>query len=177
MATSKQGFLLIELLIVMVIVTVLASISAPWLAAPTRSSLIAVLQELEELCLCAQYTALASNQQQCIVIDQAKKTCTLMSSKPRWTVTLPVDFTFGFLENTLGPPGDPRQKITQAVTFQVENNQQYIFFKQNGVISVGTLYIIDRYKTLLGALTCGVSQVSYIRKYLYLNNRWVLTPN
>jgi prepilin-type N-terminal cleavage/methylation domain-containing protein len=177
MPTAKYGFILIELMVVVVIILILASIGLPFITSNKQQALVATLHELEELCLCAQYTALASNKAQRVAIDVTEKTCRLTTCTPSWTVTLPSDLSFGWLTEAKGPPGNPRDKITQPVTFPFENSQYSILFQQNGVISPGTIYLCDKDKTLMGALTCGISQVSYVRKYIYRKNQWLLmTP-
>ncbi|NDD53339.1 hypothetical protein EBZ39_05615 [bacterium] len=172
MAQHRTGFTLLELLMIGAIVLVAATIAIPLLLQPADHDLVASLQELETLCLCAQYSAMASNQPCLINIDAANNSCCLRVDQQTWAVKLPASCTFGFLPGLLGPPGDPRTTVTQAVTFQAETKQPAIIFQQNGIISCGTLYVIDRHKSLQGALTCGVSQVSYIRRYLYKNGQW-----
>ena len=44
----------------------------------------------------------------------------------------------------------------------------------NGNISPGAVYLSDHFKKVMGALTCSISQVSYIRAYLYESGRWQL---
>ena len=157
------------------IVLILATIGAPLLLKRAKTAdLTAALAELELLCLCAQHTACASNRQQAVTIDTQQNTCMLTTSRQRWLVELPKTCSFGFLPNALGPPSEPTKKITQAVTFPIEKNQFKILFQPTGVISPGTAYIIDKQESQLGALTCGVSQVSYIRKYVYNNRTWHL---
>ena len=165
------GFTLIELLVVVSIILILATIGAPLLLKRAATAdITAALSELELLCLCAQHTACASNQQQTITIDVANNRCTLNT----WCVELPKTCSFGFTPHALGPPSEPTKPITQAVTFPAETGQYTILFQPTGVISPGTAYIIDKQESQLGALTCGVSQVSYIRRYVYKNRTWQL---
>jgi prepilin-type N-terminal cleavage/methylation domain-containing protein len=169
------GFSLIELLIVVSIVLLLATIGAPLLLKRAKTAaLTTTLAELEMLCRCAQHIACASNAQQSVTLDLQRNTCTLTTKQQSWHVELPKTCSFGFLPDALGPPSEPVKKITQAVTFPAEKSQFKILFQPTGVISPGTAYIIDKQESQLGALTCGVSQVSYIRKYVYNNRTWHL---
>lgn len=48
-----------------------------------------------------------------------------------------------------------------------------IIFYPDGIISSGTVYLTDKLKKHLYALSVGISQVSFIRRYSYQNG-WVL---
>jgi hypothetical protein len=162
-------------LLVISIIVVLVTISAPLLLKKNPDQVLrATLTELELLCHCAQQAALASNQEQRVVIDQKRKCCSFQLETNHWKVDLPEQYNFGFAAGTLGPPGEPFKKITQAVTFPAHKELFFIDFKPTGVVSAGTAYIIDKYAGCMGALTCGVSQVSCIKTYGYYNHRWQL---
>ncbi len=75
----------------------------------------------------------------------------------------------GFLPKSKGPPGSPNRLIIKACTFP--NNS--ITFYSSGIISSGTLYIVDRSFERMYALSNAVSQVSYLRLYRY-NGTWRL---
>jgi len=70
---------------------------------------------------------------------------------------------FGYLAQTKGPPSSPKNLLTKPVSFY--NNK--VVFYPNGKISPGSVYLIDRKKKVMKALTCPISQVSFIRKYRY----------
>ena len=172
---KTYGFSVIELLMVVSIILILAAIAVPRLfqrAADT--ALINSLNELELLCLCAQHSAYASNEQRSVTINTATKECCLVTKTQTWRVQLPTTCHFGLMGTVFGPPAEPKGVITQPVTFPGENMQYRIHFHPTGVISAGTAYIIDKETGCMGALTCGVSQVSYIRKYVYKNHYWQL---
>ena len=172
---KRHAFSVIELLMVVSIICILAAIGIPSLF--NRASdgpLINSLNELELLCLCAQHSAYASNEQQCITINTMTKECCLTTKTQTWRFQLPATCHFGVIGRVCGPPAEPKEIITQAVTFPGEKTTYRIFFRPTGVISAGTAYIIDKDAGCMGALTCGVSQVSYIRKYMYKNHYWQL---
>lgn len=75
---------------------------------------------------------------------------------------------FGFLEEVLGPPAEPTKKITTAITFP---KKQIILYK-NGTINSGSIYLTDKNKKHLYALTSSIAQISSLRKYYY-KNKWV----
>ncbi len=172
---KRHAFSVIELLMVVSIVFILAAIGIPLLFnRASDTALINCLNEFELLCLCAQHSAYASNEQQCITINTLSKECCLTTKKQSWRIQLPTTCHFGVIGKVYGPPAEPKELITQPVTFPGEKTTYRIFFRPTGVISPGTAYIIDKDAGCMGALTCGVSQVSYIRKYVYKNHYWQL---
>ena len=50
-----------------------------------------------------------------------------------------------------------------------------MFFK-DGTVSAGIIYLIDKNKTAMYALSCGISSISYLRRYKYIDisNKWLL---
>ena len=77
--------------------------------------------------------------------------------------------SFGSLPNVLGPPGSPSHKIEKAVTFP----SFAIHFYPTGIISSGTVYLVDKKKQYMYALSNAVSQFSYLRLYRY-DGKWKL---
>lgn len=77
--------------------------------------------------------------------------------------TLGKGFELGFLPGVKGPPSSPTSLITSAVTYP--NNT--ITFHPDGSMSAGTIYFVDRNKTMMFALTSPVAHVSYLRLYEY----------
>lgn len=82
---------------------------------------------------------------------------------------LPQQILFGFLPKALGPPGSPSRAINKSITF-VDSS---IHFYPTGIISSGTVYLVDRKKQYMYALSNAVSQFSYLRLYRY-DGKWKL---
>ena len=80
---------------------------------------------------------------------------------------------FGFLKSVKGPPSCPRKYINKAVTFKKYDSFYKVEFFNNGIVSAGTIYLIDKNKKYMNALTVGVSNVFYIRKYKFVNSHWL----
>lgn len=84
------------------------------------------------------------------------------------------NITFGFIDKAKGPPSNPIKNIDKSISFDSINNDEYkVTFCANGKIKPGTIYLIDKNKNYMVALTCPISQVSYIRKYSFNNGAWV----
>lgn len=80
---------------------------------------------------------------------------------------------FGFFDGAKGPPGNPEKIVTSAVTFPSHE----IHFYPTGIISSGTLYLIDKKKKHMYALSNAVSTVSYLRLYKYSHDMWKVCDN
>jgi len=80
---------------------------------------------------------------------------------------LPAKVFFGFMPGAKGPPASANKLILKSITFT--NNR--IIFYPTGIISAGTVYLIDQAKQVMYALSNGVSQISFLRTYRY-NGSW-----
>jgi len=177
---GRPSFSLIELLITISIAAILLSIAIPRMLSMHRYHLIHELEKLAVTCKYLQQKALASNTLQTLTFDITTNSYTFPAPGGKQTVyKLPSTILFGSINNVLGPPATPTQPINQAITFKKDQkfddqtHFQAVFFT-NGQISPGAAYLVDRDKKVMGAFTCAVSQVSYIRVYLYENNGWKL---
>ena len=107
-----------------------------------------------------------SNKQQDVYFDIANNRYTFNGT----VCTLPSQIMFGVIPGVKGPPSLPKKLVAKPITFKGSR----ISFFPEGIISSGTIYVTDRYKKFLYAISCSVSQVSYLRKYAFNDNKWVL---
>ena len=163
----KKGYTLIELMLVCTIVLFLCTIGIPHFFNKSSHDLTYELNKIEIILKFLQQRALATNQTQTIVIDPTIQTFTWIINNQKITHTLTPTLKFGFLPQSYGPPSDPTALITDSITFKQINNFYYIELFPNGKISSGSIYLIDKNRIIMGALTSGISQVSYIRRYVY----------
>ncbi|QQR49794.1 hypothetical protein IPF37_03055 [bacterium] len=170
---KHKSFSLIELQIALAVLVVALSFTLPRFSFFTNMILNHELNRLFMVCSYLQQKAIATHQKQVLVFDNKKNEYTYLHNKKPHTFSLPSSLKFGFLSNIKGPPAWPKKIINTAITFQPE--QQVIFF-HDGKISPGTAYIVDKHQKIMGALTCAISEVCYIRKYRYQNNRWHIVP-
>ena len=172
---SSKSFTLIELILVVAIVFTLVVFTVPHARFFYRQQVYYELNRLFAVFSFVQYRAMASNRELFITFDTIHHTYTyLMKNNKPVTVRLPNHIRFGFFEGVKGPPANPTTIITQPVTFQTQVPVPGVRFMTNGNISPGAIYIIDKNASILCALTCPVSQVSYIRLYAYRGGRWIL---
>lgn len=68
-----------------------------------------------------------------------------------------------------GPPSSPIYAVTKPITFP---NNEVIFYK-TGVLSSGTMYLLDTQSNTQYALSNAVSSISFVRLYQYANETWI----
>lgn len=175
---QRRAFSLLELLITISIVTIVLAIAIPRIIPSEHTTLIYELEKMASTFTYLQQKALASNIPQTLTFDIPNNSYSFQGPSGKNTVyKLPESLFFGCIQNILGPPAKPIQPITDPITFKKDhkNTETPLFqatFFTNGQITPGAAYLIDQDKKVVGAFTCAVSQVSYIRVYLYENNAW-----
>lgn len=144
-----------------------------------QQQVIQELDRLEALFYSLQQRAIACGfdvQLICNVSKQAYRYQTLQERE--LTAFLSQNIRFGVVPGTMGPPWQATEVVQMPITFAhsigTTGQENCIKFFSNGKISSGTIYLCDQGYTVGGALTCPVSQVSSIRKYLYDGKRWKL---
>jgi prepilin-type N-terminal cleavage/methylation domain-containing protein len=166
----SRAFTLIELVLVLAIVVIISAVGLPYLWDRDQALLNHELEHLELLFTFMQQQALATN-----------KPCTLVVQPPRiYTFTrngrvamyqLAPGIEFGTIPGAYGPPANPTGPLTQAATFppvmQAGMQGFEVVFLPNCQTTPGAVYLKATKSSFMGALTCAVSQVSYIRRYLY----------
>jgi type II secretory pathway pseudopilin PulG len=167
---SSPSFSLIELIVAISIFVLILSFSIP------KQSFfddILLQHEIENLFTTFSYLqqkAIASNEKLELHFTQTSNSYFYPQGNASMLVThtLPKAIKFGYLSNTKGPPSTLKVPITKAITF----HNQTVTFLPNGKISPGAVYIIDNEGKNLKALTCPISQVSFIRKYTFAK-KWI----
>lgn len=157
----------------------ICSMIIPYGANHSKQQLIQELDRLEALFYSLQQRAIASGLDVQLLFDitqQAYSYQTLHGG--RVTAVLSHNIRFGAVPGALGPPWHATAVIQKPITFARSGHRMSeeccVTFFSNGKISTGTIYLCDQGQTRGGALTCAVSQVSSIRKYLYDGKQWQL---
>jgi prepilin-type N-terminal cleavage/methylation domain-containing protein len=168
-----RGFTLFELLIVMMMILILCSMTIPLVVKNSSQALQQELEKLEITLLYLQQKAMGSDQEQQLLFDVLTHSYSYMSHQKWVRYTLPPEIQIGFIPAALGPPSHPTIPITSPTTFPLVKNSTFCVKSfQTGNFSPGSIYFIDKNKKTMGALTCAISQVSYIRRYSYMNGQW-----
>lgn len=165
MIYSKHGFTLIEIMIVVCLFALVATLGMMQLSFLDDTIVHAEVDKFAGVCSYLQQKAIATNSDQLLVCDEQKNEYRLDNVHE----TLSRRIAFGFLPNVLGSPGSPSRSIKKAITFADSS----IHFYPTGTISSGTVYLADKNKKIMYALSNAVSQVSYLRLYRY-DGRWKL---
>lgn len=155
----KNGFSLIELSIVILLCTIIMGLG---LACGSFIYRALVRQEAEKLALVCRYlqhAAMMSNEPKMLMFD-LKQHC---YSYDGCSVRLSNQVKFGVLEGVKGPPSKPAHFIESPISFK----DGRIIFYPDGIIQSGTVYLIGKNAQIMYALSCPISQVSYVRIYKY----------
>lgn len=157
--SNKPGISLVELLIVIALIAIVASLTLSSTTFLSRMIVRAELEHLSSVCYYLQRKALTVQKPQKITFYPAKHKYKALGKIYR----LPAHVRFGAADGVKGPPATPKDTIAKAVTFP--SNQ--ITFHPTGIIASGAVYLTDAAKSCTYALSCAVSPVSYLRKYQY----------
>jgi len=161
----SKGFTLLEVVIVLALIAIGAALTIPMFRIFDR---LMVKTEVDVL-----YLAIKSLEQKAITSGKAYE-LVFNEKDNSYTVEsivyhLHSPAIFGIVEKVTGPPSNPQKIITKSINFP--DNKITIF--SDGVIQAGSVYITDKNKKYLYALTCPVADISYLRRYVY-NGRWTL---
>lgn len=161
----REGFMLFEAVVVLALIAMGAALTIPTLRIFDR---LMVKTEVDVLYLAIkslEHKAILSGKQAELVFDEKKQT--YMVDGVVYYLHSPA--MFGIVDNIAGPPSNPKKIITKAIQFP--DNKITIF--SDGIVQAGSVYITDKNKKYVYALTCPVSDISYLRRYVY-NGRWTL---
>ncbi|MFA5306356.1 MAG: type II secretion system protein [Candidatus Babeliales bacterium] len=167
----RNAFTLLEMLVVITITIILCAITIHSFGDDDRTLILQELEKMEVILRYLQQRAMATQRVQSLVITTTAQTYSYGAARQ----ILPPRICFGYLATAYGPPGNPTAPLTHVATFPAVNPTTFILkIFPNGKMSSGALYMRNYGGTRLGALTCTVSQVSYLRKYMYDSGQWVL---
>lgn len=175
LSKTSKSFSVVELVVVMAILTIVLSVSVPRV---TNLDRYFMLNELEKMFMTFSYLqqkAIAGNCVQELTFDETNRTfCYNGPNNKACVQILGKGVNFGFIAGVKGPPSNPTNLITKAITFSPSKEKPTVQFYPDGKIRPGTVYLVDKNKTFMGALTCPISGVSYMRKYRFYNKKWVV---
>jgi len=171
----NSSFSLLEIFIVIAIVLTLVSISVSRFSFFNSFIVKNEVDRLFNAFSFLQQKAMLSNMEQKLIFDLDDNSYYYFSNDKKVFHKLCDVVRFGFLKGTYGPPSDPSKAIKHSITFKKEQQNKYVAsITPDGKIDAGTVYFVDKDYKLLMALTCPISQLSYIRKYRYFRNKWVV---
>ena len=160
-----KGFTLIETMVVVCLFVVIATIGIMQLSFLDSIIMHAEVNKLAATCSYLRQKAMTTNAEYVLVFDTEKNEYRCDEIRE----VLPQRISFGFISQVLGPPGSPTHTIHKPVTFPGNG----IHFYPTGIISSGTVYLADKNKQHMYALSNAVSQFSYLRFYRY-DGKWKL---
>lgn len=155
----KKGFTLIEAMVVVCLFALLATLGVMQLSFLDSAIVHADVQKLVAVCSYLRQKAMTHNVEYVLVLDVQKNEYRCDGIRE----VLSQRVSFGFLPHVYGPPGSPSRLIDKAISF----SQSSIHFFPTGIISSGTVYLVDKEKRYMYALSNAVAQFSYLRLYRY----------
>jgi len=165
LAKEIRGFSLIEILVVIALIMLVASMASVNTHYLHKTVVHTELDLLYNTCCYLQRMAMATNQKQELSFDAARQWYSHNGEKHE----LPVAVQFGILPQVKGPPSSPLHGLTKPITFSSEK----IIFYPDGIISSGIIYMIDSNHQDIYALSSGIANASFLRKYRY-DGKWRL---
>lgn len=126
--------------------------------------------EIQKLMLMFRYlhrTALAQNQDQCLKLF-IKEGWYEGAGRREY---LPEGIQFAVLADVYGPPSSPSQKLEKAITYKDDS----VLFYAHGAIQAGTIYLTDKNREIMYALSTAIAPIAHIRVYKYdaLRQGWI----
>lgn len=161
------GFTLIELMISISLSVLVVTLTVVNVSFLNKGIIRSEVDKLYAACMYMQQCALLSGKEQVITFNVHNNSYSFNGR----TEKLLSPIIFGILPGVMGPPSTPIKKLKSSISFQ-ENR---IVFHADGMISSGTIYMIDHKKEYICALSNGIAQISHLRKYSY-NGKWQLLP-
>jgi prepilin-type N-terminal cleavage/methylation domain-containing protein len=154
-----NGFSLIELTIVIALCAIIMGLGVACGSFMYRGVIKQEAEKLALICRYLQHAAMMSNELKVLAFDLKKRCYTYDGC----SVTLSKQVDFGVLGGVKGPPADPSHEILEPISFK----DGKIVFYPDGIIQPGAVYLIGKNEQIMYALSCPVSQISYIRIYKY----------
>ncbi len=167
-----SAYTLIELIITTSILIIIVGISIPQLIIDENLLLERELGRIYTTAFYLRQRAISTNSQQELFLNPEKQLFYYYENNKKYLFNLHKLTQFGFLKGSKGPPSNPAMLIKSAITFDSSTGSRKISFYPDGTSNAGTIYLINAKQTKMGALTCGVSQVFYGRRYLYKKSIW-----
>lgn len=164
---KSTAFSIIELAATLALIVLLLAIIIPRQNFFTDVLLKNELEHLFTTFSYLQQKAIASNQPQTLLFNEKNNSYSWPLGARVAVHTLSPQVQFGYVKNTKGPPSSPKKQIIKSITFK-ENS---VIFSPDGKITPGTVYLVDNKKKFFKALTCPIAQVSFIRKYRYVDDK------
>lgn len=170
---KHTAFSLIEFVVSLSIALILFSVTIPQFFDNANYQLKHELEHLAITCAYLQRKAIASNRSLELVFDQAAQRYTYPGRNNQiQTRTLNQMVKFGFFADAKGPPSEPKKLIRHAVTFDYKKKEATALFLPKGKITPGSIYLVTKDKKHMGAVTCSLSKLAIVRKYIYLKKKW-----
>lgn len=161
---NKKAFSLIELLCALAIILTIATLSVSSFNFISSLIMRTELMHLKQVFHAARVRARATRKPTIITINTINHSVEFDGTRHN----LPSFLRWGVLPNAKGPPSSPHTLVVSATTFP----NHTVSCSPSGIIAAGTIYAKDTRNSVQYALTCGISNSSFIRIYRWDHGTW-----
>lgn len=155
-----SGFTLIELIIAITLISIIATLTLMNASFVHRFAVRSEVEKFASTCRYLQQLAMSTNREQHLTFDLQNNSYAYNGT----VVKLSSRVQFGIGNRPIsGPPSAPTKPITHAITYA----QQAIVFYPDGIIQSGIVYFSDTSSKYVYAVSTPVSQISFVRTYVY----------
>jgi Tfp pilus assembly protein FimT len=165
---NALGLSLLEVTISIALLMLIVTLSMPLFMLHNRLSARAEIESLYSLMLYLQRKAYLERRPQKLVFDSTTNSYRAGDKK----VKLSPGIVFGKSTSIPQVPSklDVHTTTKDKAASTFKNNS--VFFYPDGAVTAGTVYLTDSKRSCAYAITCGVAQISFIRKYCYTQRKW-----
>jgi len=161
---NKSAFSLVELTIIIALMALIAALTIPSVITFKQQYVVSELYALQSTIWYLQQQAIAENKQKTILFNSSEHFYESAQEKHKLSRYV----KFDIIPGVLGPPSHPQKQLKKAFTCK-ENK---LVITPEGIISPGTIYLVDDKKQFLYAITVPIAGVSFTRLYYYRNKQW-----
>jgi len=166
MYKTQRAFSLIELLVVCCLIFLLGTLGFAHSSFLNKMVVRGEAKKLYQVCSHLRSKALATQSEHTVTFDTKNNFYFVDGVQEK----LPRFVQFGFLSGTKGPPSTSTIPITSAITFK----KNRILFGPSGKVQAGTVYLVDKNKKHMYALSSPVSHIPLLRIYYHDGKKWRL---
>lgn len=163
----KNGYSFFEFVIVLGHIAFLVSLSFYFMGIYESALVHAELDRLYAVLIFMQRTAVFENRSVTVTFEPEKNR---YIADRRYTLSRGV--IFGVPDKIFGPPSHPSAPMQPPITWP-GNCITFYPDGQNESMSAGALYLTNKRKTVVYALTSDASQIPHLRRYRH-SGRWLL---
>lgn len=162
--SKRSGYLFLECAVVIALIVFLATLAVSLNDVVDKAEVLGEGRRIAAFLRYQWMRAQSDGRDFEVIIDEKNRQLKANNE----VLTLASNVAFGFLSKAYGPPSRPIKPLSSSSTFK----DNKIIFYNDGSVSAGSLYIIDKKKKYLYAITIPIPDSFYIRIYAWGRSVW-----